>query len=334
MMQVQNDAARGRIPSVHLPLLLILLATLLTFGGGPARAASRSGHWGADYFPNVTLVNQDGKTLRFYDDVIKDKVVSINFIFTSCQDACPAETAKLRQVQQELGDSVGRDVFMYSISIDPEYDTPAVLKAYTQKFGIGPGWQFLTGRLEDITLLQKKLGLLRAELPEEDLDDHNVSLIVGNETSGQWMKRSPFENSKILAGLLGNSLHNHHGRKVAKRSYDSARQLADLQPGEQLFRTRCSSCHSMDTTDGMGPGLAGVTGRRERAWLERWLKEPDKMLAEKDPIALELFRQYHELPMPNLGLNDIDVAALLEYMGSVPRLETPGARRNHSGHDQ
>ena len=93
-------------------------------GGSAVWAAPKGSPWGKDYFPNVDLVNQDGKTLKFYDDLIKDKVVAINFIYTHCGDSCPAETASLKRVQALLGDSVGKDVFFYSISIDPDHDTP------------------------------------------------------------------------------------------------------------------------------------------------------------------------------------------------------------------
>lgn len=121
--------------------------------------AKKKSRWGENYFPNTTLITQDGEKRKFFDDLIKDKVVAINFIFTSCKDSCPLETARLRKVQEILGDRVGKDIFLYSISIDPETDTPAVLKAYKEKFNIGPGWTFLTGDEQEIILLRKKLGL-------------------------------------------------------------------------------------------------------------------------------------------------------------------------------
>src|SRR5688572_13588667 len=104
-------------------------AALLVAGGVPA-----ANPWGADYFPNVPLTTQDGKTVRFYDDLLKGKKVAINVIFTSCTDVCPLETANLAQLTKQLGDRVGRDVYFYSISIDPKRDTPEVLKAYAEKF--------------------------------------------------------------------------------------------------------------------------------------------------------------------------------------------------------
>src|SRR5690242_10787973 len=109
----------------------------------PARA---SGLGGPEYFGNAPLTTQDGKVVHFYDDLLKDKAVVINLIYTHCSASCPLETAKLAQVQRLLGDRVGKDIFFYSISIDPERDTPKALKAYAQRFHVKPGWLFLTGK--------------------------------------------------------------------------------------------------------------------------------------------------------------------------------------------
>ena len=101
-----------------------------------------STHWGENYFPNVELVTSQGEKVRFFDDLIKDKVVMINFIYSRCPDACPLETAKLSELYQILGDRVGKDVFMYSISVDPTFDTPEVLNKYMQTYQIEEGWEF------------------------------------------------------------------------------------------------------------------------------------------------------------------------------------------------
>jgi protein SCO1 len=109
---------------------IVVLAVLTSLSVRRTFAADNGSPWGANYFPNVPLVTQDGKTVHFYADLLKGKMVVINFIYTKCRDSCPMETAKLAQVQRLLGDRVGRDVFFYSISIDPERDTPAELKEY------------------------------------------------------------------------------------------------------------------------------------------------------------------------------------------------------------
>jgi protein SCO1/2 len=271
-----------------------------------------------DYFTNVELMNQDEKVVHFYDDLIKDKIVVISFIFTHCGDSCPAETASLKQVQKLLGDRMGKDIFFYSISIDPEHDTPKVLKDYAERFKVGPGWSFLTGKKADITLLRKTLGLFREDVEASKLAEHNTTIMIGNEATGQWVKRSPFDEPKVLAWMIGRSLSSFKAYQDAHNrhtvNYDQAQKIAKLGKGEELFRSRCDSCHNLGTEDGLGPGLQGVTKMREKAWLTRWLKTPDKLLAEKDPIAVDLYNRYNKIVMPNLKLSDSDVEALIDYM--------------------
>src|ERR1041384_6950023 len=94
----------------------------------------------SSHFPNVELITQDGEKVHFYDDLIKGKIVAIDLIYTTCHYSCPLETARLVQVQKNLGDRVAQDIFFYSISIDPDHDTPDVLRGYLEPFHVGPGW--------------------------------------------------------------------------------------------------------------------------------------------------------------------------------------------------
>ncbi len=298
----------------------VFISAMLAFGGSPVWAAPKGSPWGKNYFPNIELVDQDGKTVHFYDDLIKDKVVAINFIYTHCGDSCPAETANLRQVYKLLADRMGKDIFFYSISIDPKHDTPKVLKEYAERFKVGSGWRFLTGRETDTTLLRKSLGLFRDGVEASKLGEHNTSFMVGNESTGQWIKRSSFDEPKVLASLLGRSLgHAKSGRKANLASYASAEKLPKMGRGEDIFRSRCDSCHSLGNEDGLGPGLQGVTQRRDKAWLARWIKTPDKLLAEKDPIATDFYNRYNKILMPNLRLSDSDVEALINYMEATSK---------------
>ena len=275
---------------------------------------SSASPWGADYFPNVPLVTHEGKTVRFFDDLIKDKIVVINFIYTHCPDTCPLETAQLVRVQNILGDRVGKDVFFYSISVDPENDTPEVLREYRKRFKAN--WTFLTGKKSDIIQIRRKLGLYIEEIQAEDSNNHNVNMIIGNQTTGRWMKRSPFENPYVLADQVGNWLS---GWKAPPRAdgYENAPELRSISRGEQIFRTRCASCHSItgnELAGALGPDLLGVTRKREPQWLLDWLKAPDQMLKKKDPIAMALYKQYNNLAMPNMRLNKEEALSLLDYM--------------------
>jgi copper(I)-binding protein/cytochrome oxidase Cu insertion factor (SCO1/SenC/PrrC family) len=290
------------------------VAAFALFFIGNLSSFNAAARWGADYFPNIPLVTHEGKTVRFFDDVIKDKVVAINFIYTHCPDTCPLETAQLIQVQKIMGDRLGEDVFFYSITIDPERDTPEVLAEYRERFGAK--WTFLTGDKKDIIELRKKLGLYIEEIQDGSLN-HNVSMIIGNQATGRWMKRSPFENPYVLADQLGNWLTGWKKKQAKSRDYASAPELRSIPRGEQIYRTRCLTCHSLtgnELAGALGPDLLGVTQRREKRWLYDWLKAPDQMLKKKDPIALALYEQYNNLAMPNMRLNKEEADALLSYI--------------------
>jgi protein SCO1/2 len=306
----------------------VSLCALLSWGAQPARAHRDQVHpdaaptpavvtpvpnrWGADYFPNVPLIAQDGTTLRFYDDLLKGKSVAINVIYTSCKDECPLETARLVQLQQILGDRVGKEIFFYSISIDPENDTPQVLKAYAEKYGVGPGWLFLTGAPEDIKLAVKKIGLSRGS-DRQNRDGHTASLMVGKVPAGLWMRNSAVDNPQFLADTIGVFLGWRD--RAPQKSYAEARPL-DIGLGEHLFISRCTACHTLGQGDKLGPDLLGVTARRERAWIARYIVEPAKMLQERDPIAVSLHEKYPSVRMPNQSLGSGDVAAVISYLES------------------
>ncbi len=293
-------------------MVKLWLAALILFASY-APAAAAGSPWGADYFPNVALITDEGKTVRFFDDMIKDKVVVINFIYTHCPDTCPLETAHLVSVQEILGDRLGKDVFFYSISIDPENDTPQVLQEYKKRFKAQ--WTFLTGKKSDITLLRKKLGLYIAKI-QDGSNNHNVSMVIGNQATGRWMKRSPFENPHVLADQIGNWLTDWKSPQQGD-DYSNAPELRSISQGEQLYRTRCVSCHSLtgnEVAGALGPDLLGVSERRKLQWLLTWLQAPDKMLADKDPIALALYKQYNKLAMPNMRLNKEEALSLLDYI--------------------
>lgn len=300
-----------RLSSMFGHLLTTLITISICFFSGLVHSSSP---WGKNYFPNTALTNHDGKTLHFFDDLIENKIVVINFIYTSCPDSCPLETAQLTRVQKILGDRLGKDIFFYSISIDPEIDTPEVLADYRGKFGAK--WMFLTGDKQEIISLRRKLGLYIEDNPGGE-KNHNVSMIIGNQKTGRWMKRSPFENPYVLADQVGNWLD---GWKSPQKTndYANAPSLRHISDGEKLFRTRCESCHAIggSTIDqsNIGPDLIGVTERRTQEWLVRWLREPDKMLEEKDPIAYAMYKQFNEIPMPNMNLTQVDITDLLLYM--------------------
>src|ERR1051325_8225502 len=313
-----------------------LIGTVLSLAAFAPALCSDSG-WAAGYFPDVTLTTQDGKQVKFYD-LIKGKIVAIDLIVPNRQYSCPLETARLARMQQLLGDRMGREVFFISISIDPEHDTPAALKAYAAKYDAGPGWTFLTGRMSDIDLLSKKLGLWSD--PAQTQDGHMPMLLVGNETTGQWMRTSALDNPAYTARIITDWLTSWKAAQPG-RSYADAPAMGKRDDGEYLYRSLCANCHSIGHGDRIGPDLGAAVATHDRGWLAEYTLHPDVLRAKKDPQAMALMSKYAEVRMPNLDLNAAEVEALFRYIdvkrssnaaapaaaASTPRA-TPAARAN------
>ncbi|HEX9085747.1 MAG TPA: SCO family protein, partial [Gemmatimonadaceae bacterium] len=253
-------------------------------------AAAAAAHWGADYFPNVTLTTQDRTKVRFWDDLLKDRKVVIDFIYTDCDASCPLETAKLAQVQKLLGERMGKDVFFYSITIDPKHDTPSVLRAYAKRYHAGPGWLFLTGATSDIELIRRKLGEW-SSTTTQDLSAHKTGLTIGNAATGQWMRDSSTDDPNFIAMIAGDWTsswqHHHTGAAYSDKALDSI-----ARRGAYLFKTECSACHTIGAGDQIGPDLKGVAAVRDRKWLANFVAAPDKLLAAGDPLARALYKKY------------------------------------------
>lgn len=163
----------------------------------PAQSPSQT------YFTDVVLVNQNGEKMRFYSDLLRDKVVVINSFFATCPGSCLPMERNLEKMQQALGDRVGKDVHIISISVDPLVDTPANLKEYAKKLHAKPGWYFLTGEKQNVDLALKKLGHLVA-----NKQDHLNIFIIGNERTGLWKKAFGLAQSDELMKVLESVLND------------------------------------------------------------------------------------------------------------------------------
>jgi protein SCO1 len=141
---------------------------------------------GAEFFTNAVFRTHENREVRFYDDLIRNKHVVINFMYTRCEGSCPITTANLAKVQKMLRQRVGHDIFMYSISIKPEEDDPATLKEYARMYRAKPGWLFLTGRTEDVDTL--RLRLLAEYHPAIDLNvnQHTGMIRIINDSLNRW----------------------------------------------------------------------------------------------------------------------------------------------------
>jgi len=284
--------------------------------------------------PNLPVVTQDGKTLRFYDDVIKDKIVVVNFIYTTCPDICGLTTARLSQAEDKLGDMVGRDIFFVSLTVDPENDTPEKLKEYADAFHItGPGWLFLTGKPDDIRAINGRLGQR-----SRDLREHRQEIVLGNDAIGLWMRNSVLGDlDRFVMDVRGMDQKWRDQVRVAPRSAaaDTGYELG-TQPGQVLFKKLCAPCHTVGVGDRAGPDLRDVTSRRDHDWLTKFIMDPYKMRAQKDPAALALIAKYPGVLMPRLGITENDAADLISYLDAqsarLTNAEAPSApAHDHAG---
>lgn len=193
-----------KITKTCVPLALLLWATVLAgvattaLGGERVEAPSAKLPSGAErYFPDVELVDQFGESHRFYSDLLEGKVVVINAMFTSCAGSCPAMAARLRKLQAWLGDRLGRDVYILSISVDPERDTPESMAAFAGEFDAEKGWYFLTGERQKVSQVLKKLGQY-VEQPES----HMSVMLIGNEPTGLWKKAMGIAPAEDLIAIV------------------------------------------------------------------------------------------------------------------------------------
>jgi protein SCO1/2 len=187
-------------PMVGLAILLCTVQAAAQSNGGdpdkkdsPARA----------YFTDTVLINQDGQAMRFYSDLLKDKVVIINTFFTTCTSVCPPMSKSLQAVQDWLGDRLGKNVHIISISVDAAVDTPTRLKDYAQKYKARPGWYFLTGKKENAEAALRKIGQY-----VESKDDHSTIIIIGNLQTGLWKKAMGLAKAEDLIKIVESVLED------------------------------------------------------------------------------------------------------------------------------
>jgi protein SCO1 len=201
-------------PTDHVPLVLIhndrtgswtrvdgsdsdVVRDALVAAAKPAREPVDPARAARSYMQNPQLFTQDGKAVRFFDDLLAGKIVVINFMLTNCRDTCPMLTANLARVQDLLGDRVGRSITMISLSVDPAFDTPAELKKFADNFAVKPGWYFLTGEPAEIDpLLRRLAGYFKDPL------DHSTAVIIGNVEAGVWTKIGGVAEPQAIARAL------------------------------------------------------------------------------------------------------------------------------------
>ncbi|MFL5252286.1 MAG: SCO family protein [Rhodopila sp.] len=161
--------------------------------------AARFAQDGPEWFTNVRVTNHNGRPYRFYDDLMKDRIILVNFFFTGCGEICPLATQNLASLQDMLGDRFGRDIFMYSISLQPKFDTPERLGIYAQMYGVGPGWLMLTGKPGDIELLRRRLGFVDSDPAQDaDLEQHPGTVRIANVPMHRWIMAPALLNPSAI----------------------------------------------------------------------------------------------------------------------------------------
>jgi protein SCO1 len=172
-----------------------LAPVLATSGATNAKTGPR-----AAYFPNTIVQTHEGEKLRFYDDIVQGKIVIFNMMYTVCTGICPGNTANLLQVQEALGKRLGKDIFMYSMTLQPEFDRPKDLKDYVKRYGIKPGWSLLTGQPTEMDNIRRKLGFFN-DNPRIDanLANHTGMLRIGNEKLDRWFMMPALSSPKQIA---------------------------------------------------------------------------------------------------------------------------------------
>lgn len=159
----------------------------------------------ARHFTNLIVETHEGRKLRFYDDLIRGRIILFNMMYTQCTQACPLNTAALLNIQKALGNRIGRDVFIYSMTIQPEFDNAAALRDYARKYKTGPGWEFLTGKKENIEVLRRRLGFYDTD-PVEDAKPNNHAgvLRIGNDRYDRWFMMPIQARTALIVRAIDN----------------------------------------------------------------------------------------------------------------------------------
>jgi protein SCO1/2 len=182
------------------------VATLAGLAGRRAMAEPESARptvARAATLPNIPLLTHEGKAVKFYDDLIRGKVVAINMMYAECEGICPIATSNLVRVQELLGERVGRDLFLYSLTLQPELDTPRRLQEYAEMHGVQPGWLFLTGARDDIEHLRYRLGFFELDpVADGDKATHTGMVRIGNDAYDRWTSASALAKPEQIVATI------------------------------------------------------------------------------------------------------------------------------------
>jgi cytochrome oxidase Cu insertion factor (SCO1/SenC/PrrC family)/ABC-type branched-subunit amino acid transport system substrate-binding protein len=330
--------------ALAIAITLLLVASSASAADVPPNDLSaRLSKAGLNYFTDIELVDQNGAKVRFYSDLLAGKVVVINSFFATCNGSCPVMSATFKKIRAALGDRIGRDVHLISITVDPETDTPEQLRKFAKAASAGPGWHFVTGEKKNVSEALRKLGLLT-----DTKETHTAVVLIGNEPKGVWKKAFGLAAADEVVRLV---------KEVATEEVAAQSSLSESEKrGRHLYRhgesqsgrpvtaiigqgetteiaasvLACGSCHgpegrgvpegSIEPADIRSSALATYLVSRTR----RRPRYDDALLAR----AVKEGRDSGDMPlspvMPRYRMDDRDLADLLSYLRRLGDEPQPG----------
>jgi len=198
IIRLRGYRRESRVPMSIVFVLLFLSSAVLGQEHDAHKNHARvdtapAGNHAAIELDDIVLVNQDGQQVAIASEVIGDRIVVVDFVYTTCTTVCPVLSATFRQIQERLGDRLGDDVVLASVSVDPLRDTPARMKAYAGKLGAADGWVWLTGKKQNVTKVLEAFG---AYTP--NFEDHPSMILVGDGQSREWARFLGFPSARQI----------------------------------------------------------------------------------------------------------------------------------------
>jgi protein SCO1/2 len=165
------------------------------------------------HFPNVPLYTHEGKRVMFYDDLVKGKIVTMNFFFARCDEVCPMVMANLSRVQERVAADLNKRLFMYSLTLKPEEDTVDAIRQFREMHQARPGWTFLTGKAQDLEKVRRGIGFSYPNpVVDKDKTQHIGNVRYGNEPLMLWAACPGMAHADFIAESVSWMLHPEQSR--------------------------------------------------------------------------------------------------------------------------
>lgn len=185
-------------------VIVLAFLALITLPSGSLQKASPPAPSNVKVL-DAELMDQNGVQVRFVSDVVGDRIIALNFIYTDCSTACPVVSAIFSKLQGQLGEKLKQDVRLVSLSVNPAADTPERLKAYAKRFHAGSEWVWLTGEKAQVDALLKGLGVYSI-----DYTTHAPLILVGDPMRNVWTRFNGFANPKAIAARIDELLNSRN----------------------------------------------------------------------------------------------------------------------------